>query len=130
MRNMSDLTQKSAKNRLMAIARRQLQFNFSDYRSIIERYERFFKPEQIMVLFHDQIKVAPHALIEQVCGHIGINFNAKWFPSPVAKSINRSPAMQIPDGMVKMSVEKLKDNLLWAADRFGGSAENWKNTYL
>jgi hypothetical protein len=130
IRKLSGLSEESVINRLMAIARGPMQFNFSDYRSIIERYERFFAPEQIMVLFHDQIKEAPHSLIEQVCSHIGTDFNANWFPSPISKSINRSPTLQIPEGMVKMAVEKLEDNLLWAADRFGGSAENWKNTYL
>lgn len=130
MRNAVGLSSEAAEKRLIEIANSPIQFKFSDYRSIIERFEQFFAPNQILVIFHDHIKKSPHSLIQQVCHHLSVNFNADWFPSPVAKSINRSPSMHIPKCLVTMAVEKLKDNLLWANDRFGGCAENWKNTYL
>jgi len=53
---------------------RQSFLGMSDYMSTIERYRRFVPPENLLLLYFDDVKARPREVLERVCGFLGISF--------------------------------------------------------
>ncbi len=102
-----------------------LQKQFSDYKTIIQRFERHFPNDAFLFAFHDDIADNPMGLLEQVCDHIGLTFAESHFQT-TDKSINRSPSLPKDDAILRAITTDHHDVLEWLADRFGGHAAKWR----
>lgn len=125
LRYQGTLTAEEAENRLRGLVKSQLQYQFSDYKTILPRFERYFPPESIVILFQDDISLEPHRVIRAVCDHVQVPFDADLFPDPLAKSVNRSPKLPIPDDVLDVARERMMPVLEYVSARFGSHADRW-----
>lgn len=103
----------------------KIQWNFSDYRHIIPRYEQFFGPQSINVLFYDQLLNAPLEFIESFCRMAGISFDPQWF-SQFDSRVNEGPKLPRDAELIGEIARAQREQLEWLAARFGPVAEAWK----
>ncbi|MBZ2163611.1 sulfotransferase family protein [Alteromonas stellipolaris] len=57
----------------------------SDYQAIIESWESVVGKEKLLILFYDDISEQPLSVLEQVCNHIGVNFDEGLFENASSK---------------------------------------------
>lgn len=128
LRFQRNLSPADAEEQLRVLTKSSLQYQFSDYKTILSRFERHFPTGSILVLFQDDIALDPHGVITDVCNHAGIGFEPGWFPDPLAKSVNRSPRIPIPDDVLADARERMMPVLEYVSARFGSHAERWLAT--
>ena len=125
LRFQSKLTPEEAEIRLRSLMRSPLQYQFSDYKTILPLFERHFSPDSILILFHDDISLDPHGVVKAVCDHVGTGFDPGQFPDPLTQSVNRSPQIPMPDDAVVEARERMMPILEYVSERFGSHASRW-----
>lgn len=99
----------------------------SAYRTTIERWERHFGPGRLHLLFFDEVRTDPQAVLRQVCGLIGAPFSPEHFPDAKQRenaSSHDAAALAGPEVLRRLAARHA-DDLGWLAERIGGSAERW-----
>lgn len=124
LRHNKDLSPEEKEEFVRNTSQTQLQINFSDYRSIIERFERHFPAEQFHYAFHDDVTEDPQGLIAGICEFTGMEFKPEFF-GELSKSVNRSPKVDSSDDLRRDLSRQYLDLLEWLRDRFGGHAVRW-----
>lgn len=129
LRFQKSLTAEEAQKEIRRIALSPLQFRFSDYQRILKDFTDLFGPERILVIFHDQIILDPHGVLEAVCRHVSAGYNSAFSPSPLETNINRSPRYDIDDETTMLVAKKLRMTVEWMAEHYGGAALDWRSRY-
>jgi len=120
-----NLSPEEREKKLVNSIKSDLQFAFSDYQGIIERYERFFTQSSLKVLYHDDINENPLKIIKEACEWGGAEFKPKYFRESIEKSVNTSKEQQFPEEALRELNRKCMPTLEWLANRYGGRTEKW-----
>ena len=97
----------------------------SDYLSTLERYEKFFSPEDIFIGFFEEVKACPHDLLTRICNFIGAE---PIDESQVIKEPNNPSSHllgKIHPEILEFLVELHSANIEKMSYRFGGYAKEW-----
>jgi len=111
--------------RVRAAISAKIQWDFSNYRRIIEAYEDVFGPQCINFLFYDTLLNEPLQFLERFCEMTEVSFDAKWFPK-IENRVNEGPRLQRDPEIVQEIAAASRDQVDWLAQRFGGIAEAWR----
>lgn len=111
--------------RVRAAVSAKIQWDFSNYRTIIEAYEDVFGRGSINFLFYDTFLSEPLQFLEQFCEMNKVGCDASWFPQ-FGKRVNEGPRLQRDPEIVREIAVASRDQVDWLAQRFGGIAEAWR----
>lgn len=95
------------------------------YCKTIDNWLEFFAPEQLVIIFFDDIQERPSTVLKQVCEHIGADPAYDWDPSAIAKAVNPNPPHQIPAAVYDFLQAQYRPEIERLAERIGGPAETW-----
>ncbi len=124
LRHQKDLADAAKLEQASNLVFSDIQSEFSDYRTIISRFERHFDPARIAYFFHDDLMSDPVEVLKGVCGHVGLPFDRRHF-SGLARSTNRSPQLAPPNALQAELCGAYRPVLEWLAERFGGHCSHW-----
>ena len=114
---------------------KQLAFNpailsQSDYASILKRWQAVFPPEQLLLLFYDEITDHPDALLNRICNFLNLD------PSKIPqnseqqqKRINSSFEKDIPRELEKTLIDHFYPMVEQLSNQHGGYFSNWLSCY-
>lgn len=126
LRHIIEAGSKPSREQIRTAIGASIQWDFSDYRRIITRYEGVFGPDSINFLFYDQLRNAPLEFLENFCRLAGIGFDAQWF-TRFESRVNEGPKFPRDAELIGEIAQRQKEQLAWLADRFGPVAEAWKS---
>ena len=69
-----------------------------DYVSVLDALDRVFQPDQLRIDFFEQIHADRDRALEQICGFIGLDYDADWF-GETERRFNPSGPAQMPAAM-------------------------------
>jgi hypothetical protein len=125
LRHRKQVADDEAQALVKGIALTKLQEDFSNYQTILARYEKYFPKESILVLFHDDIKKNPMGFLKSVCDHVGAPFDEKFFAGALEKDINRSPSMKVSEDTWREVSRRYLPLLEWLSEKYGSHATAW-----
>ena len=96
-----------------------------DYPSAIERWESVFPTEQILYLFHDDIRADADGQLKRVSDHLGLPVEPLIDRGQVRKEVNAAPPMSIPEAARATLEAHYRDQVLWLEQRFGRDLSHW-----
>jgi hypothetical protein len=97
------------------------------YRETLRNYTRFFRPEQILLIFYDMIRHDPQQLLTEVFEFLEIP-DRDYSPSELAERVNEGTApLSMPESLRSVAVEKYRDDVQALARALGGFTADWLN---
>ncbi|MGH7136874.1 MAG: sulfotransferase family protein [Pirellulales bacterium] len=69
---------------------------YTRYDRILANWRRHFPPEQLLILFHEEIEQQPRAVLEQICEFLEIEFSPTWTDDFICSRVWVSPSLEIP----------------------------------
>jgi hypothetical protein len=112
--------------RVLAYLRRAEGWRLSGcYLTNLERWQRRFPSEQILVTFFDDVACQPEVLLTSIFDHIGAPRPDDWSAFPARTRINRTPDAHIPEPVREYLMSLYRDDLEQLAERFGAPAQRW-----
>lgn len=124
LRHHQNLSEDEKKAFVENAARSELQKSFSDYKSILTRFEKHFPADAIKVIFHDDVANDPELALRQVCAHVGVDFEDGEF-GEFSTPINRSPKVQSGNSLREDLQREYLPLLEWLSERYGSHATRW-----
>ncbi|MEN9666408.1 MAG: hypothetical protein RLZZ326_2771 [Planctomycetota bacterium] len=95
------------------------------YRETLRNYTRFFRAEQILVIFYDAIRHDPQQLLTEVFEFLEIPCR-DYSPAELAERVNEGTApLPTPESLRRIAVEKYRDDVQTLAQALGGFAADW-----
>ena len=96
------------------------------YLQNLERWERHFPSERVLVGFFDEITEAPADLLRRVYRFLGLNDAERHLPGDLRASVNPGPRDPIPGELRRVLAEIYRDELAALHARFGNRyTEAW-----
>ncbi len=89
------------------------------YSVAIERWLRYFREDQLLLLTFDDIKQNPYGTMEKFCEHIGVSTDLDWDSMPLRKVVNKNPTMSIPPRFRHYLEDLYADELIRLKERYG-----------
>lgn len=96
-----------------------------DYGRTIADLDACFAPEQVKLLFYEDIHADRLAALEEVTGFIGARFEARYFPGH-GRLFNRSQDVPAPEAVLAGLRERFRPLLQTVGDRVGRVPEAWE----
>jgi LPS sulfotransferase NodH len=100
-----------------------------DYRGTLERWTGVFGPDQVRPFFFDDIRDRPEALLNSICGFVGLD--PRLLPeidrTPVNAGTNPFSETELAPLRRELSRHYLSQ-LEWLSDTFHGPADTWLQT--
>ena len=93
--------------------------NRGDYSRILDRWQRHFTQQQMLVLRFEDIAENPKAFLRRVFQHIGVDEDIDWQQLVPNSRINANPEAEMPDRFRKFLTAQYQENL----DRLASYAE-------
>ncbi len=93
--------------KLEQFARQADQLQRGNYPAILARWRKFVPQERLLVVFMDDIVARPNAVLEEVCGFLGVPYREKPF-AKAAKPVHVGEAQAIPPSVLGVLKENLK----------------------
>ncbi|MCS6931609.1 MAG: sulfotransferase [Acetobacteraceae bacterium] len=78
----------------------------ADYAATIARWREAFGPETLHIETLDAIAAEPLAVLERVCGFLGVGFDPAWFPE-AARPVFAGPPGEMPAAVAAVLKERL-----------------------
>jgi hypothetical protein len=95
------------------------------YRETLRNYTRFFRAEQILVIFYESIRHDPQQLLTEVFEFLEIPCR-DYSPAELAERVNEGTApLPTPESLRRIAVEKYRDDVQTLAQALGGFAADW-----
>ena len=124
LRHFPTMSETERREKIRAEAYSKMQWNFSDYRSILERFWRHYDSSSICVLFHDDIASNPLKVLRRTCEHAGLDYDARYFAG-IDHKVNVGPEIPRDDQIIRDLQFEYLGLLKWLKERFGDHAEKW-----
>ena len=96
----------------------------SNYLDIIQRWEKYYPPQQIFIAFYDEITEEPKNLLDRLSDFLGID-NIPYSPKDMSKRINESFASDIPDPIRESLNQKYREQIFALSEKFESYASKW-----
>jgi len=96
-----------------------------DYVGMIDRWQRVFSPDQLLIGFYDEITDAPYALLKRICQHIGVSTDATYLPPAITSRVNASVDVSFPPHLKTYLARLYVGSLEVLASRYGSYAKQW-----
>lgn len=126
LRHYKNITPEEAQKMLAGFVNAPIQYQFSDYKTILTRFKAHFPEENIKILFQDDVWERPLDVLRDVCDHVGVDFDAKLFEASLAKSVNRSPKVEVPEAVTNQVREMMQPVLQWLGENVPSpTVEKW-----
>ncbi len=125
LRNHPDLSAPEVQNDVLEFTRTDLQRRFSDYQTILERFQSHFGSDRILIQFQDDIVKYPFQVLRNICNHTGTSFNPIWFNETLRQLVNRSPLLDVDAATWREVTEYNMPTLEWLARNYGDHALKW-----
>lgn len=99
------------------------QLGMSRYSVMLDRFEAAF-PGRVFTGFLDDIKTRPLGLLEDLCGFLGVSYDASYFPG-LENVANEGKSFQVGRALTLEAYAALKDEYSLLARRFPQKAAEW-----
>ncbi len=96
-----------------------------DYSAVLDHWTSVFPAEQIYVGLYEDIVTRPRELLAEVLAHIGASTNVDWESFPLAKVVNKSPELPMPDRIRAFLAELYAPEIQRMRERLGGKVSIW-----
>lgn len=96
------------------------------YTRTIAIWERHYSKDQMLCLFHDDLRVDPAGLLARVCEFLGISFDAAFFSGTRDAVIRKSMDLEMPRELRRYLARKYCAEIAALEQRFGGHAARWR----
>lgn len=98
----------------------------SAYHRTLSEWGRSFPAEQFKILFHDDVVHRPHDVLREVCAHLRVDHDRRWFPDAAAPvNVGRGlPEAYRREGW-RIAVEACRDELRLLPGLIGPLPPGW-----
>jgi hypothetical protein len=93
---------------------------------ILRNWETAYDSEHLFIGFYDDIKEKPYWFLEQVCGFLGVGYQADFFPN-AATAVRVSREEECPQHIFDFFLSEYSSDLKYLANRFQGHASKWSS---
>jgi len=102
----------------------------SNHLKVIEKWETFFRKEQIFIAFFEEVIDQPEELLKRILQFLGVSSSSEFILPDIAKKVNSSGKYYspIPAHLHVHMAEQQIDQLRELSMRFGGPAKKWLNS--
>lgn len=98
----------------------------SNYVSMLKRWRRFFDEEQLLIRFYEDISDKPLGLLEDICVHIGADFEKTYFEESAPKRVLKTKPDNLSVAIQKHIAAKHMDEVEALAETLGSHAASWR----
>jgi hypothetical protein len=82
-------------------------YNRADYPTIIANWRRFIPEDRFLVIFMDDIEATPNAVLENVCGFLGVGSHEKLF-TKAADPVHVGEKREIPPSVLAILKDRFR----------------------
>jgi hypothetical protein len=100
----------------------------ADYAQTLDDVAAVFEPGQSLALFYEDIHRDRLAALRQVCGFLGVGFDARHFPE-LGKRFNRSQQAALPDAVRRHLRERCRQQAEAVRQRLGRLPDAWEREF-
>lgn len=111
-------------NRLIMQAGKLRNIERTNYLQMLNRWSKFFPPEQILVGFMDEIADDPDGLLKRACRFVGADSRYD-LGEEAKKRIFASPELDMPDAARWYLQRKYRSMIVELAKRYPGQVKGW-----
>lgn len=98
-----------------------------NYCKAIDNWLSFFRPEQLLILFFDELKENPKEFLRKVCDHIGASTDFEWRTKDLHEAVNRNPQQSLPKRFRSFLENMYDPEIVELHKRFGEPVNKWLN---
>jgi hypothetical protein len=95
------------------------QLAHSRYAANLARWERFYRPTQILVDFQDRMREAPGPLLHDIHRFLEVEVSERFVPSAASRKVNSHPYPAMPEHVAPILARLLIDDIEGMHRRFG-----------
>lgn len=97
----------------------------SNYIDTIDRFQKYYNKNQILIGFYDAIKEQPENLLQGIVKFLGGNTSKIQEECNLSKIDNISPKMKIPENIRNFLIDKYSPMMKELANRYGSYCQTW-----
>lgn len=109
-----DLSEKDVYNHIHQPA----QERSNDYVNLIEKWEHSFGPENILILYYDDLKKDPLDFITNICHFVGVSPKKYQKMESLNKRVNKTKSASIPQNILPMLIDANMEKIKKLQERF------------
>jgi len=110
---------------LMSRLMMQWRLDKGDHMANISRWEQYYGRDNFKCIFFEDIRDRPNALLEDVCGFLGINPENLPGDGGEKKRVNAVPRVEIPELALTALCGYYQSQRNWIEQKFGRKLDGW-----
>ena len=98
-----------------------------DYLAILDRWERAFPRERLLLGFYEEVKDCPEDLLRRVFRHLGVSEGVDLETFPLREVVNEGPRISMPASCREFLEQLYADEMERLSRRFGDRVSTWRS---